>query len=148
MTGRWIVLTLVHFAATWMMTGLIWTIHVVHYPLFDKVGEATYEAFQTEHMRRISQLLLVPWGVESLTALALVVAAPTARLRVLAIMGLVLVGAILLVTGLGAAPIHGRLVDGFDAGEHRRLLQVDLVRTLMWTVRGLLAGVIVWLTVR
>lgn len=129
------------------MVGLIWTIHVVHYPLFDKVGEATYGAFQTEHMRRISQLLVVPWGVEALSALALVALAPTTRLRVVAIVGLVLFGLVLLITGLGAAPIHGRLVDGFDAAEHRRLLQVDLARTLVWTARGVVATVLLWLSV-
>ena len=147
LTSRWVLLAIVHLGATWMMTGLIWTIHVVHYPLFDKVGAATYEAFQTEHMRRISQLLLVPWGVEALTAIGLVIVAPTARLRVLALIGLALFGLVVLVTGLGAAPIHGRLVSGFDADEHRRLLQVDLVRTLLWTARGVLAAAIVWLSV-
>ena len=138
---------MVHLGATAVMTGLIWTIHVVHYPLFAHVGEATYATFQTEHMRRISQVLLAPWGVEAITVCALLIAAPTSRLRLLAIIGMALFGLIVVVTGLGAAPIHGRLVDGFDAEEHRQLLRWDLVRTVLWTVRLGLAGLIVWWSV-
>jgi len=126
------------------MVGLIWVMQIVHYPLFAQVGDATYGSFQSGHMRRISQVLFVPWGIEALTTVALVALAPTARLRVAAIVGLALFAAVTIVTGLLAAPIHGRLVDGFDDAEHVRLLAVNWARTLLWTARGVIALVIVW----
>lgn len=123
------------------MVGLIWTIHAVHYPLFAFVPEP-YEPFQSEHMRLITRLLLVPWGIEVFTALGLFLTADTAEQRAWSLVGGVLVVLIVAVTGLLAAPAHGRLLQRFDAEEHRSLMRVDLLRTLLWSARGLVAVVI------
>ena len=136
-------IALVHFAATGFMVGLIWTIHIVHYPLFALVNEP-YRPFQEAHMSRITGLLVVPWGAETLASIALLLVAGAGLQRNLAIAGLVLLVVIVLVTGLGAAPIHGQLVDSFDADLHQRLMRVDLVRSLLWTVRLVLAAWMVW----
>ncbi len=134
-------LALLHLLATGFMVGLIWTIHAVHYPLFAFVPEP-YEPFQSEHMRRITMLLVIPWGAEVLTALGLFLTAETAAQRTWSLIGGGLVVAIVAVTGLLAAPAHGRLLERFDAGEHRTLMRVDLLRTLLWTARGVVALVI------
>lgn len=135
-------LAVIHLAATGFMAGLIWTIHVVHYPLFALVNEP-YRPFQEAHMTRITGLLLVPWGVEVLSAGALVLAAPAGSARVLALVGGALVVVIVGLTGLGAAPIHGRLVERFDPDELGRLLRVDRLRVVAWTVRlGMAAALI------
>jgi len=126
------------------MVGLIWVMQIVHYPLFAQVGEATYGTFQTEHMQRITKVLFVPWGIEALTTLALVLVAPTPKLRAVALIGAALFAAVTLITALLAAPIHGRLVDGFDAVEHGRLLSVNWARTALWTARGAVALAVVW----
>ncbi len=136
-------LVAVHLAATGFMAGLIWTIHVVHYPLFALVNEP-YRPFQEAHMARVSRLLVVPWGIEVLTAVAVAIAAPAGAARLLAITGLALVGLILALTAFGAAPIHGRLVDRFDPDLLRSLLRVDLVRAAVWTGR---LAVALWLVV-
>ncbi len=123
-----------HLAATSAMVGLIWTIHAVHYPLFGLVGPERYGEYQREHMRRITRVLLAPWGVEGLTSLALV-AMTSGVDRWWALAGLGLLGFVVAVTGLGAAPIHGRLVDGFEPGLHARLMRFDLLRAVGWTAR-------------
>lgn len=127
-------LAIVHLAATGFMVGLIWTIHVVHYPLFALVNEP-YRPFQEAHMARITALLVVPWGIEVISAALLVLAAPAGSATAIALAGMGLIGVLVAITGLGAAPIHGRLVERFDADLHRRLLRVDRVRALLWTVR-------------
>lgn len=132
-------IAVVHLAATGFMVGLIWTIHVVHYPLFSLVNEP-YRPFQEAHMSRITALLVVPWGIECLSAAALVMTADAGSQRSLSLAGLALVVAVVVVTGLGAAPIHGKLVDAYDDTLHRRLMRVDLVRALLWTARLVPAG--------
>lgn len=127
-------LAIVHLAATGFMVGLIWTIHVVHYPLFALVNEP-YRPFQEAHMARITALLVLPWGIEVVSAALLILAAPRGSATTIAVLGVGLVGLLVAITGLGAAPIHGRLVEQFDADLHRRLLRVDRVRALLWTVR-------------
>lgn len=137
-------LALVHLLATGFMVGLIWTIHAVHYPLFALVPEP-YEPFQREHMRRITWLLVLPWGLEVVTALGLVLVADTGAQRAWALVGAALVVAIVAVTGGLAAPAHGRLLEHFDRAEHRHLMRVDLLRTLLWTARGVVALAIAWI---
>ena len=96
-------------------------------------------------MTRITGLLLVPWGVEVLSAGALVLAAPAGTARVVALLGVLLVVLIVGLTGLGAAPIHGRLVERFDEAELGRLLRVDRLRVLAWTARLVVAAALVGL---
>lgn len=139
-------LALLHLLATGFMVGLIWTIHAVHYPLFAFVPEP-YAPFQSEHMRRITLLLLVPWGLEVFSAFGLVLLADEGTERTLALVGGGLVVAIVAVTGLLAAPAHGRLLERFDADEHRSLMRVDLFRTLLWSARGVVALAIAWTAV-
>jgi len=134
-----------HVVATWFMVGLIWTIHVVHYPLFAEVGDAAYVGFQAAHVDRIGPLLAVPWAIEGLTAAVILFGAVTSHDRsflVPAVLGAAALGVVLVVSGFWSAPAHGELADGFDPDVHARLMTADLVRTLAWTIRG---GCAVWM---
>jgi hypothetical protein len=51
---------------------------------------------------------------------------------------------ILGISAFFSAPAHGKLADGFDASVHSDLMLADLVRTLAWTIRGVIA---VWIVV-
>lgn len=149
-TQRWylrnpVALGIVHLVATWFMVGLIWTIHVVHYPLFAYVGPDEYVAFQAEHVRRIGMVLLVPWAVEGICILALLVMAMRSKSRELllpTLLGAAAMGVVLIMSGFFSAPAHGKLADGFDADVHADLMRADLIRTIAWTMRG---GISIWL---
>lgn len=134
-----------HAAATLVMVGLIWVVQVVHYPLFENVGAEAYPGYQSRHIDRIGALLVVPWGLEGVSIVALLVVAKERLMRRLAIAGAALMGLILAVTMIWAAPVHGELLDGFDAEQHDRLLASNLVRTLLWTARGVVAVAMIWL---
>lgn len=121
------------------MVGLIWVMQALHYPLFAFVGPSRYEQYQATHMSSISRLLVIPWGVEAITTGILVVGASAGTSRGLAIAGAVLFGLVTLVTAIGAAPLHGQMLAGFDPAIHRRLLRLNWVRTLGWTARGAIA---------
>lgn len=138
-------IVIVHTVSTWFMVGMIWTIHHVHYPLFAEVGEATYESFQSAHVERIGQLLLVPWLTEGLTLLLLIWAAflgGRRELRWAVSLGAVAMAVVLAVSGIWSAPAHGELMDGFDPEIHDRLMTANLVRAVAWSVRGVTA---VWI---
>ncbi|MFM7757046.1 MAG: hypothetical protein ACKO84_09840 [Actinomycetota bacterium] len=142
-----VALGIVHLVATWFMVGLIWTIHVVHYPLFAYVGPDEYVAFQAEHVRRIGMVLLVPWAVEGICILSLLVMAMRSKSRELllpTLLGAAAMGVVLIMSGFFSAPAHGKLADGFDADVHADLMRADLIRTIAWTMRG---GISTWLLV-
>ena len=66
-------------------------------------------------------------------------------MRVLAFAGAALMGLILLVTMIWAAPVHGELLDGFDPDQHDTLMWSNLIRTLLWTARGGVAMAMAWI---
>ncbi len=128
-------LVIVHVAATLFMVGLIWTIHVVHYPLFADVGASNYVEYQAAHVDRIGLLLAFPWLLEGLTLLGVLALAVERRdLRVPALVGAIAMALVLVISGFWSAPAHGDLADGFDAAVHDRLMTANLVRTLAWSV--------------
>lgn len=133
------------------MVGMIWTIHLVHYPLFAEVGPESYVRFQAEHVERIGALLFVPWFTEGLTLLALLWFVTAQRRRdiaVPALIGAVAMAVVLIISGFWSAPAHGDLADGFDAAVHDRLMSANFVRALAWTVRGFCAAWIVVVVAR
>jgi len=127
-----------HLAATWFMVGLIWTIHTVHYPLFAEVGADAYIGFQASHVERIGRLLLLPWLIEGASAAALLLAADRG-VRRSAVIGAIAMAVVLVISGFWSAPAHAELADGFDPAVHSRLMTADLVRTIAWTIRGVVA---------
>ena len=57
----------------------------------------------------------------------------------LAIAGISLVAVIWLSTAFIQVPCHNRLVDGFDEEAHSRLVGSNWIRTVAWTIRGVLS---------
>lgn len=132
-------LLILHCAATWALVGLIWTVHIVHYPLFASVG-AGFRAYHEAHMQRITWVVAPLMLTELVTAFLLWANPPAGTQARVWLIGLVLLGAVWIETGLFAVPAHGRLAAGFDTNVHRSLMIGDLVRTLAWTARGVLVG--------
>lgn len=135
-------LVLLHAAATLTMFGVILVMQFVHYPLFRLVGADTYAAYQSAHMTRITWIVLPAMTAELLTAVALVGWQPLGIPAWQAWTGLGLVLLIWASTGLLQAPTHQSLTAGFDAGAHRRLVAMNWIRTVAWTLRS---GLALWM---
>lgn len=129
-------LLLAHAAATLGMAGLAWFVQVVHYPLFARVGEAGFAAYEAEHQRRTGFVVIPAMLTEAACAAALLWIAPWDP-RVVA--GAALLAAVWASTFLVQVPLHARLERGFDAAAQRRLVATSWIRTLAWTARGGLA---------
>lgn len=137
------VVLLVHLAATVFMVGVIWFVQIVHYPLFSRVGAEGFAGYSTAHSRLTGFVVGPPMLVEAATAVVLAVRPPQGVPFPLALIGLVLLGAIWLSTAFLQSPQHGVLGEGFRPASHRFLVRTNWVRTLLWTVRGLL---VLWMT--
>jgi hypothetical protein len=132
-------LLLVHAATTWFMTGLIWFVQVVHYPLFAGVGREGFSQYEEDHTERTGWVVGPPMVIELAAGLALVRWRPDAIPAWAVWVGLSLLGVIWLSTALQQIPEHRRLVSGFLADAHRRLVRTNWVRTVAWSARGVLA---------
>ena len=129
---------LIHAAATWFMTGVIWFVQVVHYPLFDRVGAEVSARYSVDN-RRLTTFVVVPaMLIEGATSAALAWLLP-ATLQPAAWAGVAMLLAIWLSTALVQLPRHLRLSAGFDTEVHRVLVASNWIRTTLWTARGMLA---------
>ena len=63
---------LTHITATLYMTGLIWFVQIVHYPLFSRVGNAEFPAYEQRHTVLTTWVVGPPMLVEGITALILI----------------------------------------------------------------------------
>lgn len=140
---------LAHAAATLYMVGVIWTVQLVHYPLFDGVGPEAFTHYQQRHTRRMTGVVLPAMLIELATAIALVFPAVrgggplSSRIPGwMAWLGLALVGLVWLVTFTLSVPQHMRLAGAFDIGAHRALVNTNWLRAAGWTLRG---GLVVWM---
>src|SRR3954466_7214959 len=59
-------------ASTLFMTGLIWFVQVVHYPLFAEVDPARFRRYHAAHTRATTRAVLIPMILELLSSVALV----------------------------------------------------------------------------
>lgn len=134
-------LLVLHSAVTWALLGLILTIQLVHYPLFAKVGDSGWPAYEREHQNRIT-VLVGPLMLAELLSAGWLVLRPPVGLPLWSLwLGLALVLTIWVSTALVQSPLHGRLSPRFDAGLHRRLVGSNWFRSVAWLLRG---GLCVW----
>jgi len=133
-------LLLIHFAATASMTGLIWFVQIVHYPLFAAVGADRFTDYETNHQRRTGYVVGPLMLMEMVTAVALLLAPVTADARPLAAIGLAMLVIIWLSTALLQVPAHRALERGYDPAAHRRLVLTNWLRTTLWSARTVLAA--------
>ncbi len=133
-------LPIIHAAVTWFMTGLIWFVQVVHYPLMGRVGLGEAPGYAASHQRRVSLVVGPVMLLEGITALALVAPPPLAYSRALPAVGLAMLVFVWASTAMLQMPMHGHLLAGSDAKAHRRLVATNWIRTVLWTLRALLAA--------
>ena len=100
--------------STLTLTGLIWFVQVVHYPLFAEVGRANFQAYEREHRRRTGWVVGAPILIELVTSAALVVRPPPGVPGALTWIGLALAVAITVSTALVQGPLHARLEQAWS----------------------------------
>jgi hypothetical protein len=130
---------LVHAAATLFMTGVIWFVQIVHYPLFDRVGRDGFAEYEAEHARRTTWVVAPVMLVEAAAAVLLVATRPADLPASWVWTGLALLAGIWLSTAVLQVPRHAALSAGFDAAALRMLVGSNWIRTAAWSVRGGLA---------
>ena len=127
-------LDLLHFAVTWALVGLIWTIQLVKYPGFRYVADEVFVEYHGHHTRAIlflvaplmlSELALAGWlAWENVWAWDKVVP-------------LCMVLGLWLSTVALQIPAHEILAKGKNAPAIDRLVNSNWIRTVVWTAKGI-----------
>lgn len=135
-------LLITQLATTLMMTGVIWLVQIVHYPLFGFVGGERYKEFHVAHMNWITYVVAPLMIAEAVSSVLLIFYPPTNFDWRLLWLGAALVVIVWLSTFLVQVPLHEKLAQGFSADAHSLLINTNWIRTICWTLR---AALVLWL---
>ncbi|MEL6717374.1 MAG: hypothetical protein AAFO82_21665 [Bacteroidota bacterium] len=133
-------LFLIHLFATIFMTGLIWMVQIVHYPLMDGVGIDLFTSYEARHAQSISLIVLPMMLIELGTAVLLAFNPASFSSQWLWIALILLLG-IWLSTFFIQVPLHSQLSNNFDAVAHQKLVNSNWIRTILWSLRS---GILLW----
>jgi hypothetical protein len=128
--------------STLVLTGIIWTVQLVHYPLMALVGRDAFVSYEASHSPRMAAVVVLPWTVQGITTAWLLVERPAAVGAPLVWSGAVAAALTVIVTVAWSVPAHERLARGFDERVHARLVQTNWLRTVAWTTHATIAALI------
>lgn len=140
MWDSWLLLT--NLACSLFMTGVIWFVQVVHYPLFERIGPDNFAWYQERHQRLTTRVVAPAMIMELAASFALVLGNPSSSAF------WVPSGMTLLVwasTMLWQVPLHAKLASGFNQATWITLVASNWIRTIAWTLRSIL---LLWLAAR
>ena len=122
-----------HLAATLAMTGILWVVQLAIYPLFDRIGPGDFPGYHRRYTARIGWVVGPLLLLEAGTAAGLWLAGGR---HPMFLISLALLAAAWISTLAVQVPLHRKLAAGYDAGNHRRLVGTNWVRTVAWTGRA------------
>lgn len=140
-------LNLIHLIITAYLTGLIWTIQVVHYPLFAHVPDHDFTTYEKKHVRLISFIVGPAMLLEAVLAISVLLvgdAVPTGY-SIAGYLGLGCLVVIWLSTWFLQVPCHNLLGESFNLSAIKRLVITNWIRTLCWTMRTIIAATMLYL---
>lgn len=120
------------------MTGLIWFVQIVHYPMFKHVGAEAFRNYEHLHQRLTTWVVAPPMLTELLSALLLLFWGPIRFPMYAAVIGLALLLLIWLSTAFVQVPKHRSLSNAYDAGVIDTLVLSNWIRTILWSVRAIM----------
>ena len=127
-----------------ILTGLIWTIQVVHYPSFKYVEASQFIEFQHRHMRNISYVVIPLMLLEVFLAIWLQMNLGGKISTAGGVSANILLLIIWIATFAVSSSIHSQLAtNGLDYKLITRLVNTNWIRTIAWTLRtGILTFIV------
>jgi len=125
-------------ASTLYMTGLIWFVQLVHYPLLARVGRDGFAAYARAHQQRTTWVVVGPMLLEVASAAVLLVQQAALRQSPAFLVAVGLLAAIWLSTFAMQVPLHQELARGQDERRIAQLVASNWVRTVAWSLRAVL----------
>ena len=121
--------------SAFLLTGVIWTIQIVHYPSFHYIDKLSFTNFHNFHERRISIIVMPLMLIELITSIALYI---HNMWSIIFALNLLIVGLIWCSTFFVQVPIHSILSEKKDKNLIEKLVNTNWIRTFLWSMRMLL----------
>ena len=129
------IITIIQIAVSFYLTGLIWTVQLVHYPAFKFVSPDNFIAFHRHHSSKMTAVVMIPMLLEIGTLVYLCI--KPSELVFLWYILLAMVVIIWAVTFLISVPCHNQLGNGKDETVIDRLIRTNWFRTILWSIKSI-----------
>jgi hypothetical protein len=117
-------------AATLYMTGVIWMVQLVQYPMIDRFTGGDHEAYTRRMGWVVGPAMLVELVAQALWLWRVPSPAAWSGAGLLAVIWISTAGV--------QVPQHHRLSEGYDPKTHRALVRGNWIRVAAWSARSLL----------
>ena len=118
------------------LVGFVWLVQLSYYPAFRFVEARQWKGFHEHHTKSIS-IIAMPL---MLTELALGIYFVWMSYNSASLICLALIVIAWLNTFFQAVPIHTRMGKSYDRKQIDKLIQVNWIRTLAWTIKLCIVG--------
>jgi len=133
MTTNLLSLDQLHLISTSMMVAIIWIVQILHYPTFLFIDKERYTEFQQFHMNKISYIIVPLMLVELISGLSILFTVENIQFSFYVSLSLLIL--IWLITGLFFTKFHSELSKKFRHNTILRLIRLNWIRTVFWTIR-------------
>jgi len=121
--------------ATVFMTGVIWYVQLVHYPLMAGWPHGDFPRWEAAHREQTGLVVVPAMLAEGLAVVVILAWRPVGVPARLAWSGAALLLAIWASTFAIQVPLHEQLSSAWDDAAHARLVQSNWLRTALWSAR-------------
>ncbi len=122
------------------MLGVIFLVHLVHYPSFLYVYKDQFQRFHNFHSVEITKVVLPLMAIELITSLYFSIF----QWNYLWSLNLLIVLGTWAVTFFWSVREHLKLEKSFDEFSFDSLMRSNLVRTFLWFLRSVLLSYLLW----
>ena len=119
---------------SFLLTGTIWTIQLVHYPSFNFVNKLNFLDFHKFHSTKISFIVIPLMLIEFFSALVLLIRDSSSSFLWINF-GLIVL--IWLSTFFIQVPLHNMLSQRKDKVAISKLVSTNWIRTTLWSIKTL-----------
>lgn len=120
--------------SSFLLCGLIWTVQLVHYPMFHRFEKEKYGEHIKFHGFRISLIVVPLMVIELVSSFSLAFFSSTDT--ILHMIGFMIVLSIWLVTFFVQVPLHSRLTMGYKPETVNKLVSSNFIRTVFWSIKA------------
>ncbi|MEM7008850.1 MAG: hypothetical protein AAF462_06910 [Thermodesulfobacteriota bacterium] len=127
------------------MTGLIWMVQIVHYPLFKYVGNEQFLEYERKHSKLITFIVGPVMSLELLTGIVILSSSFLSNTDYnIYLISFGLLVLIWLSTAFVQVRHHKQLSTEFSTQVVDKLVGYNWIRTICWTIRAILLAFILY----
>ena len=119
-----------------LMSGIIWYAQIVYY-LFRFIGRNNFALYKKEYDKKVLPLGILLM-ISDLASGSMLIFFNQSGLDILYLINLMLIILIIMITFLIEVPAHLSLESAFTNSKYKRLLNTNLIRAIIYTIRVLL----------